>query len=116
MMKHTIVCLTLATSAVAALSIAAQGQSYGPESRYRDQSSGYGTYVKGNSADARYCAALIDRYYTYVVSPYDENIKRRYTSTIGVAAAQCEQGNYAGGIPTLEKALTNNRVALPPRG
>jgi hypothetical protein len=97
------------------LPLAASSQSYSSDQQYRQQS-GYGTYVKGDSPDARYCGALIDRFYTYVVSPYDEYAKRRFTATVGVAVAQCQQGNYAGGIPTLEKALTNAKVALPPRG
>jgi hypothetical protein len=113
-MKTPISALTLAT--VLVLPLAASGQSYsGEQSQYRQQS-GYGTYTRGDSPEARYCSALIDRYYTYVVSPYDEYAKRRYGATVGVAVAQCEQGNYAGGIPTLEKALTNAKVALPPRG
>ena len=106
---------TMALAAALALPLAAHAQSYSGESQYR-QTSGYGTYVRGDSPDARYCGALIDRFYTYVVSPYDEYAKRRYTTTVGVAVAQCEQGNFAGGIPTLEKALTNAKVGLPPRG
>jgi hypothetical protein len=105
----------LALAIAVLLSAAASAQSAGGESQYRQQS-GYGTYTRGDSPDARYCAALIDRFNTYVVSPYDEYAKRRYTVTVGVATAQCEQGNYAGGIPTLEQALRNAKVALPPRG
>jgi hypothetical protein len=105
----------LVLAAAALLPSMAAAQSNGGESQYRQQS-GYGTQLHDNSPDAHYCAALIDRFYTYVVSPYDEYAKRRYVATVGVAVAQCEQGNYAGGIPTLEKALTNAKVALPPRG
>jgi hypothetical protein len=112
-MKTLLTGLALASAIL--LPVAAWTQSYGGESQYR-ANSGYGTYVRGNSPDARYCAALIDRYNTYVVSAYDEYAKRRYTVTIGAAAAQCEQGNYAGGIPTLEQALRNAKIALPPRG
>lgn len=112
---NTITGLALASAIL--LPVAASAQSNGGESQsqYRQQS-GYGAYTPGDSPDARYCAALIDRFYTYVVSPYDEYAKRRYTVTVGVAVAQCEQGNYSGGIPTLEQALRNAKVALPPRG
>ena len=105
---------SLAPVVAALLSAAASAQTYG-DSQYRQQS-GYGTHVPDGSPDARYCAALIDRYYTYVVSPYDEYAKRRFGATVGVAVAQCQQGNYAGGIPTLEKALLNAKVTLPPHG
>ncbi len=103
-----------AVAAALLLPLAASAQSGESQSQYRKNS--YGTYVRGDSPDARYCAALIDRFNTYVASPYDEYFKRRYVATVGVATAQCEQGNYAAGIPTLEQALRNARVALPPRG
>ena len=31
------------------------------------------------------------------------------------AIAKCDAGDYAGGIPVLEKALTDARIPLPPR-
>jgi hypothetical protein len=31
------------------------------------------------------------------------------------AIAKCDAGDYAGGIPTLEKLLTDARIPLPPR-
>ena len=31
------------------------------------------------------------------------------------AIAKCDAGDYAGGIPTLEKMLTDARILLPPR-
>ncbi len=58
--------------------------------------------------DAAYCKALMDLY--------------RKTSTgvpnqgpVPDAMAQCNAGNPAAGIPTLEKALTDAKVALPSR-
>ncbi len=67
------------------------------------------------SADAAYCQALTDRYTTYVA---DQNEHRPAPANVGVTAAiaQCKAGDTAGGIPALEKALTNAGVALPPRG
>ena len=29
--------------------------------------------------------------------------------------AACTAGNYAAGIPVLEKTLTNDKIPLPPR-
>ena len=105
----------LALASAVLLPAAATAQTYDNQSAYRDQS-GYGTYTRGNSPEARYCAALLDRYYTYVVSPYDEYARRRFPASVRVAAGQCEQGQFASAIPTLEQALRNAKVALPPRG
>jgi hypothetical protein len=33
-----------------------------------------------------------------------------------VAIAQCQDGNYAGGIPTLQEKLRDARVTVPPPG
>ena len=70
---------------------------------------------KAPSADAAYCQALTDKYTTYV---YDPNSRRPMTPNVGVtsAIAKCGEGDTAAGIPVLEKALTNARVALPSHG
>jgi len=59
--------------------------------------------------DAAYCQALMNLY--------------RKTSTgvpsqgpVPEAMNQCTSGNPAAGIPTLERALTDAKVPLPPRG
>ena len=69
---------------------------------------------QASSDDAAYCQALTDRYTTYVADP-DE--PRPVSANVGVSAAiaQCQAGNVAG-IPALEKALTDARVALPSHG
>ena len=55
-----------------------------------------------------YCKALSDKWRQYRTSQVD---------TVEAAAiAQCEAGNYAGGIPTLEDALITARVPLPAPG
>lgn len=118
-MKTTIARLAVGLSLAAGLvlPLGASGQTYssGEQQQYRPYS-GYGSYAKDNSPEGRYCNALVERFYNYVASPYDYQFRRRYTATVGVAAAQCEQGQYASAIPTLEQALTNAKVALPPRG
>jgi hypothetical protein len=57
---------------------------------------------------ASYCKALSDKYRQY----------RTYQiSTPGAAAlAQCDQGNYAAGIPTLEDELIKANIPLPAPG
>ena len=59
------------------------------------------------SADAKYCEALSVEYR-----------KLNKSSDSGAAAdamANCKAGNTAAGIPVLEKALTDEKVTLPPR-
>ena len=67
------------------------------------------------SADAKYCQALTDKYTTYV---HDQNAHRPAPANAGIdnAVAQCQAGNTAAGIPVLEKALTDAQVPLPKRG
>ena len=64
--------------------------------------------AQAQSADAKYCQALIESWRKIGVMNTD--------ATIPEAINQCNQGNTAAGIPVLEKALTDNKVSLPPRG
>jgi hypothetical protein len=62
--------------------------------------------------DMAYCATLSDmalRYLSYY--------SKRGLPDGDVAAAidQCQRGNTAGGIPTLERKLRNGGFTLPPR-
>jgi hypothetical protein len=58
--------------------------------------------------DQAYCAALS--------ASYRRNISNSNSSgPAGDAMAACTAGNYAAGIPVLEKILTDARVQLPPR-
>src|SRR5471032_204937 len=62
------------------------------------------------SADAKYCQALADK--------YEETSPERQSSSVVIdqAVAGCEKGtNLADSIAVLEKALKANRVTLPPR-
>lgn len=57
--------------------------------------------------DAAYCRALAQKWRDY---------DRTDASGPGPQAiAKCDAGDYAGGIPTLVKLLTDARVPLPPR-
>jgi len=58
-------------------------------------------------SDQQYCAALAAKW-------------REYTRTDASgpapqAIAKCNAGDYAGGIPVLEKVLTDDRIVLPSR-
>jgi len=57
--------------------------------------------------DQAYCAALARAW---------RNYDRTGAQGPGPQAiAKCDAGDYAGGIPTLEKLLTDARIQLPPR-
>ncbi len=61
------------------------------------------------SADAKYCATLT-KLYRATVPQHSAAM-----NTVPAAIAKCEAGDYAVGIPVLEKALTNAKVKLPAR-
>jgi hypothetical protein len=56
----------------------------------------------------RYCQALMDKWRQYRNSQVDMRE--------AAAIAQCEAGNYQGGIPTLEDALISAQIPLPAPG
>jgi hypothetical protein len=65
------------------------------------------------ASDAKYCAALTDKYMTYVAGAgsskrEDQNIGAR------LAVDKCKAGDTSG-IPVLEKALKDAKLDLPPR-
>ena len=64
------------------------------------------------TSDAQYCQALVNRYVRYV----GHDIGSSHRLRDQVAVSQCRSGNAAAAIPVLERALTNAKVALPPRG
>jgi hypothetical protein len=66
------------------------------------------------SNDAAYCKALIQSYERYVVktgshSPNTGSLDGQ------VAMEQCRAGNFAAGIPVLERKLRDAGVELPAR-
>ena len=70
------------------------------------------------TSDAQYCQALVNRYVRYVGHDIGSSHRLRDRGSIEgqVAVSQCRSGNAAAAIPVLERAVTNARVALPPRG
>ena len=68
---------------------------------------------------AAYCATLAQTYAEYVGSVpgwLGGNFSGGEAADLGarVAIAQCQDGDYAGGIPTLQQKLRDARVAVPP--
>jgi hypothetical protein len=61
------------------------------------------------SADVKYCTALGDTYSRVV------GLNSATAGAVPEAMAKCKAGD-ASGIPVLEKALTEQKVTLPPRG
>ena len=63
--------------------------------------------------DASYCADLS----ALAVKYLGKGTQGRDTVDLDVAASidQCARGNYAGGIPTLERKLRSNGFTLPKR-
>jgi hypothetical protein len=68
----------------------------------------------GQSDDAAYCAKLGALAYKYVGGAGGDGRSFPDLNTIG-AIDDCNKGNYARGIPYLEKRLRDSRVTLPPR-
>jgi hypothetical protein len=68
----------------------------------------------GASADTKYCDAVVQKYERYVAGG---SAKSR--PSVGLetrhAIEQCKAGDFSG-IATIEKALENARISLPPRG
>lgn len=65
--------------------------------------------TKGSPADMAYCKAMVDKYRKEVGM-------NAASGDVPAAAAKCEAGDTAAGIPVLERSLKDNKVALPPRG
>jgi hypothetical protein len=63
--------------------------------------------------DASYCAELSSLYRRYLGNTGNGQLFPDVTA--GVAMADCAKGNYAAGIPPLEKKLRDARFTLPKR-
>ena len=68
----------------------------------------------GASADTKYCDAVVQKYERYIAGG---SAKSR--PSVGLetrhAVEQCKAGDFSG-IATIEKALENAKISLPPRG
>jgi hypothetical protein len=66
------------------------------------------------SDDAAYCSQLAALAYKFVGGSGGDGRSAPDLNTIG-AVEDCRKGNYAKGIPYLEKRLRDSRVTLPSR-
>jgi hypothetical protein len=66
------------------------------------------------SSDAEYCGKLSALAYKFVSGGGGDGKSWPDLNTLG-AIEDCHKGNYARGIPYLEKRLRDSRVTLPPR-
>jgi hypothetical protein len=66
------------------------------------------------TTDSQYCGALVTRYDTYINKDGKSGGMQSTDNAANVAVAKCLAGDTSG-IGDLERALTDARVALPPR-
>jgi hypothetical protein len=73
--------------------------------------------ASAQSDDARYCAALIDKYQTYLGSAATgKHVGLDQDAIARMAIEKCRAGNPSTGIPILEGKLRDAKVELPSRG
>ncbi len=72
------------------------------------------TAASAQKSDAEYCAELTALANKFVSGGGGDgkSFPDLFTQD---AISDCQKGNYAKGIPVLEKRLRNSRVTLPPR-
>jgi len=66
------------------------------------------------TSDAEYCARLAELALRYTGKVGLEGEIKPLPATV-VAIESCKHGNFAAGIPVLEKTLRDNRITLPTR-
>jgi hypothetical protein len=69
--------------------------------------------ASAQSADVKYCRALLTKYDSFIVTSSGHS-PRRGGSAAEVAASKCREGDPAG-IAGLERALQDAKIELPPR-
>jgi hypothetical protein len=70
--------------------------------------------ASAQSADAKYCAALADKYSGFLIANQSQlDSPQQVSARAGID--QCRAGNTAVGIPLLEANLRNVGLELPPR-
>jgi len=75
------------------------------------QSAGDSAQSAGNST---YCTSLSHQYQKYVAGSNDKS-GNEMPGEVAVAMGSCASSNVTWAIATLEKALTDERIKLPPR-
>jgi hypothetical protein len=71
-------------------------------------------FAQSNAADVNYCNSLSHEYQKYVSNDQDRR-PRAAPANVSDAMSKC-QSDTATAIPVLEKALTDQKITLPPRG
>jgi hypothetical protein len=66
------------------------------------------------SSDAAYCDQLAALAYKYIGSSGGDGRSSPDLNTLG-AISDCRKGNYAKGIPYLERRLRDSHITLPAR-
>lgn len=74
---------------------------------------GVTSVARAQSDDLAYCERLYATWERYIAPRSQGQITGGVDAIASVD--QCRRGNPAGGIPTLEKKLRNNRFTLPAR-
>jgi len=72
------------------------------------------TLAHAQSTDAAYCSALVQKYEQYLDKDTRQGIQPQSVEA-RAAVAKCKAGD-ASGIPTIERALKDAKIDLPPRG
>ncbi len=70
--------------------------------------------AEAQSTDAEYCGKLAALAYKYVGGAGGDGRSFPDLNTLG-AIDDCNKGNYARGIPYLERRLRDSKITLPPR-
>jgi hypothetical protein len=70
--------------------------------------------ASAQSADAKYCAALSEKYDAYIETAGDKGGRATPTEVV-IAMDRCKS-DPASSIPILEKQLKAAKLTLPPRG
>jgi hypothetical protein len=71
-------------------------------------------FALAQSSDAAYCDQLAALAYKYVGGSGGDGRSYPDLNTLG-AITDCRKGNYAKGIPYLEKRLRDSHITLPAR-
>jgi hypothetical protein len=71
--------------------------------------------ASAQSPDARYCAALADKYSGFLIANNQPQLDSPQQVSARAGIDQCKAGNTAVGIPLLESNLRNVGLELPPR-
>jgi ligand-binding sensor protein len=70
--------------------------------------------ASAQSADAKYCTALSDKYSRYLDMSSKKGAQPQSLDA-KASVGKCQAGDTASSIPVLEKALKDAKLDLPPR-